>query len=71
MSNSYMSQRMTERRTELIAEISHRMKTQGNESLLRLCGALELDKQPTNALESWLIFLKRAKIEGREEQCTI
>ena len=54
-----------DRRDELVAEINYRMKGAGEETL-RLLDALSIDSQPTNALETWLPYLRRAKIQGRE-----
>ena len=55
----------SEGREELVAEISYRMKGSGEENL-RLLAALEIEKQPTGALRNWLLYLKRARIDGGE-----
>ena len=55
-----------ERREALLIEIKHRMKGAGDESL-RFVAAMDINKQPTNALESWLAYLERAKIQGRDD----
>jgi len=57
---------MSQRRDELIAEISYRMK-QSHETMMML-EAMEINKQPNNALENWLKYLKRSNITGRKEQ---
>lgn len=57
---------MSRRRDELVAEISFRMK-QTHETM-RMLEALEIDKQPNNALENWLKYLKRSNITGRKEK---
>lgn len=57
---------MSRRRDELIAEISYRMK-RSHETMMML-EALEIDKQPNNALENWLKHLKRSNITGRKEK---
>jgi len=58
----------SERREELVAEINYRMKGSGEENL-RLLAALEIEKQPTEALTNWLLYLKRTHVDGGE-QCT-
>ncbi len=55
-----------ERREALLIEIACRMKGAGEENL-RLLAAMDMNKQPTNALESWLAYLERAKIQGRDD----
>lgn len=54
-----------DRRDELIAEINFRMKGAGEETL-RLLDAMSIDVQPSNALETWLRYLRRAKVQGGE-----
>lgn len=55
----------SERREELIAEISYRMKGSG-EKYLQLHVAMDIENQPTNALETWLRYLKRCRINGEK-----
>lgn len=57
---------IVDRRNELIVEINFRMKGAGEETL-RLLDAMSIDSQPTNALENWLQYLRRAKVQGRED----
>ena len=58
-----MSGIQLQRREELVAEISYRMK--GSLETSKMLAAMELDKQSNNALENWLKYLRRAKIQGR------
>ena len=55
-----------DRRNELLIEINYRMKGAGDETI-RLLKAMSIDNQPINALESWLKYLERAKIEPKGE----
>ncbi len=55
-----------DRREALIIEINQRMKGAGEETL-RLLAAMDMNNQPTKALESWLKYLERAKIEPKVE----
>lgn len=57
---------MSQRRDELVAEISYRMKQ--NHETMMLLEAMEIDKQPNNALENWLKHLKRSNITGWKER---
>ncbi len=56
----------SDRRNELLVEINYRMKGAGEETL-RLLNAMSIDDQPINALESWLKYLERAKIQPKGE----
>ena len=54
-----------EKRDELIADISYRMKR--IPGLAHLLPGLELDTQPTNALTNWHTFVSKMPLKQIEE----